>query len=1142
MHRSKYAILAGLASVLVVILAATFSILNSSIEKAPVLPTQMLLPTAEVDSNQLAANGVTATPRQVVQDESLATTLPLPTTTPPLSIPTARPPSMTEPLPMSMPQEPVANQVVIHFVPDTSPQQRAAYIHSFGGTIQQEIDALQTVVVHIPAEANIPTSLLVVDSEPDYYVTALIDVPTSDIYYPDQWALTVIGAPEAWSSVPDDAPDVIVAVIDSGVCLDHPDLQGEILAGYDFVQDDSIPQDDFGHGCGVAGIIAANIDNGLGIAGVAPNAQIMPLRVLDGNGLGTYSDVAAAIVRAVDDGAGIINLSLGGINTSTTLQNAIDYAIAQDVLVIAAAGNTGGSVLYPAAYDPVVAVASVDSDLQISGFSSRGAEIDLLAPGRNILTTTNGSSYTNVSGTSFSAPHVTGVAALEIALGNTLTINGGIVSVNGSFIQQPTPVPTEPTPDDVVKPLPKVSHDLAALLTEYQAFQAQAQGADVSFAATNIFMPLRNELVVIDATSSGDPNILLADLQALGLQKGAVASYLVSGLLPINSISSLPTLDSLRFVNPAYYITNGGAITNQGDRAAQADIARATYGLTGSGIRIGILSNSFDCENTARAGDIASGDLPSGIIILEDGPCSNEELGITQLVPDGAPGTSQTFHTSSGIPSAIAPGDDEGRGIGQVIHDVAPGASQAFHAGVLGQANFAQGIRDLAAAGATVITDDIIYLDEPMFQDGPIAQAVNQVVAMGIPYFSSAGNDARQSFESGYRSSEICGEAIIVEACAYRHDFNPGAAVDDRQSVTIPTGESVQIVLQWDQPFFSVSGSSGSASDLGIYLYNSGGTLVASADDPNVGNNPVEFLEYTNNSPGESFQLAIQLNEGPAPARMKYVYFNDQMTVDEFATHSSTIYGHPNAAGAEAVGAAFFYDTPRYGTDPSVLEAFSSWGGTPILFNISGNRLASPITREKPEIVAPDGGNTTFFGSPDIPSGFDDPDNYPNFFGTSASAPLAAAAAALMLEYDSSLTPAEVYYYMETTAHNMGTLGFDYASGYGLIDVNAILAALPAPGMSDSPANAAPPRNYYTTSTPTLTWNRVTWAAEYEIQVDTAKTFNAPLNFTVPATTLEIAPTSLPDGHAMYYWRVRAKKGNANGPWSAVDSFVVDVP
>jgi subtilisin family serine protease len=311
---------------------------------------------------------------------------------------------------------------------------------------------------------------------------------------------------------------------------------------------------------------------------------------------------------------------------------------------------------------------------------------------------------------------------------------------------------------------------------------------------------------------------------------------------------------------------------------------------------------------------------------------------------------------------------------------------------------------------------------------------------------------------------------------------------------------------------------------------------VASADDPNVGINPVEFLEYTNDGGlGESFQLAIQLREGPAPTLMKYVYFNGLMTVNEYATNSSTVYGHANAVGAEAVGAVFFYDTPHYG-NPLVLEDFSSWGGTPILFDASGNPTYD--LREKPEIVAPDGGNTTFFGSPDIPSGYDDPDNYPNFFGTSASAPLAAAVAALMLEYDSSLTPAEVYFYMETTALDMGTLDFDYASGYGLIDANAVLAAI----MRRSPANAAPPRNYFITDTPTLTWNHVTGTEEYEIQVDTAANFAAPLVFTttVPMTDLAVTLPALEDG--AYYWRVRAKNGNATGPWSAVDSFVVDVP
>ena len=146
-------------------------------------------------------------------------------------------------------------------------------------------------------------------------MTALDDPltgPYNDPLYFEQWALPVIGAPEAWDALPTDAPQVTVAVIDSGICTEHPDLAGRILPGWDFLEQDAIPQDEFGHGCSVAGVIAAQPNNGIGIVGVAPNAQVMPLRVLDASGMGSYSNVAAAIVYAADHGAQIINLSLGG--------------------------------------------------------------------------------------------------------------------------------------------------------------------------------------------------------------------------------------------------------------------------------------------------------------------------------------------------------------------------------------------------------------------------------------------------------------------------------------------------------------------------------------------------------------------------------------------------------------------------------------------------------------------------------------------------------------------------------------------------------------------------------------------------------------------------------------------------------------
>ena len=328
------------------------------------------------------------------------------------------------------PAEPVANKVIITFAPQTSPQQQAAYVESIGGEITRNINELNAVVVEVPANTvaeSLPSSSVVAETQPDYYVTALLDVPPNDTLYPQQWALPAINAPDAWAALSPDAPAVVVAVIDSGICADHPDLQGKVLPGWDYVENDANPQDDFDHGCGVAGIIAADLDNSIGVAGVAPNARILPLRVLDASGVGTYSNVAAAIIAATDQGAKIINLSLGGSMPSSLLEDAVNYAASRGVTVVAAAGNTGQpGVLYPAAYPAVIAVGSVDANLQPSSFNSTGPEIDTYAPGRNILSLTKAGGYAAMSGTSFAAPQVAGIAALETAFGQPLNLDGGV--------------------------------------------------------------------------------------------------------------------------------------------------------------------------------------------------------------------------------------------------------------------------------------------------------------------------------------------------------------------------------------------------------------------------------------------------------------------------------------------------------------------------------------------------------------------------------------------------------------------------------------------------------------------------------------------------------------------------------------------
>ena len=433
----------------VIVLCCTGLLMGACVSQNKEVPTLAVLPSMEPSqtdykplATEILKNNISPNPAATETPETNVSLIPTAqdiTQSPPEEVSNGEIPATQEPSTAILISEqiaqPVPQQVVIQFEASSSQQEREAYVKSVGGEIVSSISALNTVVVSVPEKItlnDLPQSNMVVQNERDYYASALLDIstPTSDPYYDQQWALPVIGAPEAWLELPEDAEHVTVAVIDSGVCLDHPDLEGRILEnGYDFVDDDDTAQDELGHGCGVAGIIAANVDNGIGIAGVAPNAMILPLRVLDAQGIGTYSDVAQAIVYATDNGAKIINLSLGGPNPSSTLNNAIDYAIANDVIVVAAAGNTGGDVLYPAAYGPVIAVGSVDLDLEMSSFSSRGPEIDVLAPGRDILTTTNDDGYASMSGTSFAAPYVTSASVMKKALNQTLLFRGEIVEI-----------------------------------------------------------------------------------------------------------------------------------------------------------------------------------------------------------------------------------------------------------------------------------------------------------------------------------------------------------------------------------------------------------------------------------------------------------------------------------------------------------------------------------------------------------------------------------------------------------------------------------------------------------------------------------------------------------------------------------------
>ncbi|WP_407690002.1 S8 family peptidase [Risungbinella massiliensis] len=253
--------------------------------------------------------------------------------------------------------------------------------------------------------------------EPNYYFHASW-IPNDPYFSTQQWGPQKIQAPAAWD-ITRSSSSVKIAIVDTGVQSNHPDLSGKVINGYDFVDNDTIAQDGNGHGTHCAGIAAALTNNGVGISGVAPNAQILAVRVLDNNGSGTLLDVADGIIFSADSNAQVISLSLGGSSGTQTLKNAVDYAWNNGSVVVAAAGNSGStSPSYPAYYTNSIAVASTDSNDVKSYFSNYGSSwVDVTAPGSGIYSTYTGSSYRSLSGTSMATPHVAGIAALLAAQG-----------------------------------------------------------------------------------------------------------------------------------------------------------------------------------------------------------------------------------------------------------------------------------------------------------------------------------------------------------------------------------------------------------------------------------------------------------------------------------------------------------------------------------------------------------------------------------------------------------------------------------------------------------------------------------------------------------------------------------------------------
>jgi thermitase len=259
----------------------------------------------------------------------------------------------------------------------------------------------------------------VVYAEPNYIL--LQNQPNDALYRQHQWNLPMIKAEAGWDLTRGDE-NVVIAVIDTGIELDHPDLSGRITNGYNVLNDNDDPSDNNGHGTHVAGIIASRTNNGEGVAGITWYNRIMPVKVMGTEGYGTSYDVAQGIRWATDHGADVINMSLGNYQDSSVLQEAIQYAYGQDVVLIGASGNDNSDQpSFPAAYPEVMAISAVDDNGNRAQFSNFGDYVDVAAPGVNIASTYLNKQYGVLSGTSMAAPHVTALAALIRSLNPELT-------------------------------------------------------------------------------------------------------------------------------------------------------------------------------------------------------------------------------------------------------------------------------------------------------------------------------------------------------------------------------------------------------------------------------------------------------------------------------------------------------------------------------------------------------------------------------------------------------------------------------------------------------------------------------------------------------------------------------------------------
>ena len=530
-------------------------------------------------------------------------------------------------------------------------------------------------------------------------------------------------------------------------------------------------------------------------------------------------------------------------------------------------------------------------------------------------------------------------------------------------------------------------------------------------------------------------------------------ALITTGKFPIARLLNLNTRgDIINFCRPVYIpLGNSGLIKNAGDTAIGSQLVRNGYNLQGLGVKVGVISDSYNSQVTPTSNpaelDISTGEIPGVGNTINSTP-----VQVVQEFPYGAR-------------------SDEGRAMLQIVHDIAPKAELAFRTGFISPGDFAVAIKQMQEIGCQVIVDDITYINEPFLRDGPVAKMVDEVKALGVTYFTSAGNFSNKSHAQNYRPvAAPAGFAAGTTA----HDFSGSG--DIYQRIRLKPG-SYTIALQWDDDIYSIGQTQGGGTknDFDIYLTDLTGNVICGYNRNNEFGDPFEFLAYTvsnNVAEVDANILITRANAGTPTPWFKYIIFRGNAIIAEYQAGASTIVGQANAAGAIAVAAINYFKTPAFTSATPVIASYSSIGGT----------LIGGVDRNKPDITAPDGVNTSVNMGADY-SGDTDP--FSNFFGTSAAAPHAAATAALLIEgrkrfLDEVVSPDGVKSLMQSTAINVGPSN---AAGAGLIQADLAMRSFAAPTpfliSLEYPSSITP--TSYPTSSFTLTINGSYLSEESEV-------------------------------------------------------------